>query len=103
MLHARKLAKLEDIEGEIKRDEEEKPEGKVVAGPSGEAIVYSSGNIPLFLSLSFSSCHFINYTLLHFTILSSFIIGWIGIMNHASPSHLGLSCLQMSLMKRSKW
>ena len=48
MLQARKLEKLEEMEGAIIRDEEEEPEGKVVAGPSGEAVVYSSGNIPLF-------------------------------------------------------
>ena len=90
------------MEGKIKRDEEEEePEEKVVTGPSGETVVYSSGNGLSFLSLF--SHHFINYTLLHFTILFSFTIGWIGILNHASLSHLGSSCLHMSLMKRRKW
>ena len=100
VLQARKLAKLEEMEGQINRDEEEEPEGKVVVGPSGEAIVYSSGNIPLFFSLFFTSFH--QYTVLHFTVLSSFMIGWIGILNHASPSHPGSSCSEMSLMKRRK-
>ena len=31
--------------------EEEKPEGEVVAGPSGEGVVHSSGNAPLFFLL----------------------------------------------------
>ena len=55
MLQASKLSKLKEMVGEVKREEE--PEWKVVAGPSGEAVVYSSGNIPLFLSL-FSSKSF---------------------------------------------
>ena len=47
MLQARKLAKLEDMVGES-REREEELEGEVVVGHSGEAVVYSSGNTPLF-------------------------------------------------------
>ena len=46
MLQASKLAKLREMVGESK--EEEEPEGEEVPGPSGEAIVYSSGNASLF-------------------------------------------------------
>ena len=70
MLQASKMSKLKEMVGEVKREEE--PEGKVVAGPGGEAIVYRSGNIPLFLSLSLSLSLFffqqiINYSILHLT------------------------------------
>ena len=76
MLQARKLEKLEEMEGKIKRDEEEEeePKGKVVVGPSGEAIVYSSGNIPLFLSLFFM--HFINFTTFYYIILLHDWMDW---------------------------
>ena len=47
MLQLRKLAKWEEVVGESRGGEEE-PEGEVVVGPSGEAVVYSSGNTPLF-------------------------------------------------------
>ena len=46
MFQASKLAKLREMVGEGK--EEEEPEGEEVAGPSGEDIVYSSGNAALF-------------------------------------------------------
>ena len=45
MLQSRKLAKHEEEVGESKEGEEEPEE--VVAGPNGEAVVYSSGNTPL--------------------------------------------------------
>ena len=47
MLQAMKQMKLEELVGES-RGEEEELEGEVVAGPSGEAVAYSSGNTPLF-------------------------------------------------------
>ena len=43
------------------REEEEEPEGEVVAGPSGEAVVYSFGNTPLFFFLN-KSLHQLYYT-----------------------------------------
>ena len=60
MLQTRKLAKLEEVMGEI-REGEEKPEGEVVVGSSGEAVVYSSCNIPLFFFNK--SFHQLYYTL----------------------------------------
>ena len=47
MLQTRKLVNLEELVGES-RGEEEELEGEVVVGPSGEAVIYSSGNTPLF-------------------------------------------------------
>ena len=44
MLQSEKLVKLK-MAGEVK--EEEESEREVVDGPSGEAIVHSSGNMPL--------------------------------------------------------
>ena len=46
-----------------KGEEEKEPEGIVVAGPRGEAVVYSSGNTPLFF---FLTNHFMNCFILHF-------------------------------------
>ena len=42
--------KLREMVGESR--EEEEPEGVVVAGSDGEAIMYSSGNMPPFFSFS---------------------------------------------------
>ena len=39
--------------GRSKGEEEKEPEGIAVVGPSGEAIVYSSGNTPFFSNKSF--------------------------------------------------
>ena len=65
------------MEGEIKRDEkEEEPEGKVVVGPSGETIVYSSGNIPLFLSFFFMSFHQLYFTTFYYIILFHDWMDW---------------------------
>ena len=55
----RKLAKLEEEVGESRVGEEE-PEGEVVVGPSREAVVYSSGNTPLFFANK--SFHQLYYT-----------------------------------------
>ena len=60
MLQVRKLVKLKD------RGEEEELEGEVVVGSSGEAVVHSSGNAPLFFILA---NHFINYTILYFCVI----------------------------------
>ena len=62
MLQVRMLAKLEEVVGKSRGGEE--PEGEVVAGPSGETMVYSSGNTPLFLFCFFLTNHFTNYTIL---------------------------------------
>ena len=49
-MQSKRLTKLREIVGDVK--EEEEPEGEVVAGPSGEVIVHSSGNmLPIFLAL----------------------------------------------------
>ena len=78
MLQVRKLVKLEELVG-ANRGEEEEPEGEVVAGPSEEAVIYSSGNTPLFF---FLINHFINYNiLLHYWVKSHiescfFLISW---------------------------
>ena len=68
--------------------EEADPEGEVVAGPSGEVIVHSSGNMPLLLFLInlfsfFFPKHLINHSLLHFTVTYHSIVRWISIMNLA--------------------
>ena len=65
MLQANKLMKLEEFVGEH-RGEEEELEGEMVAGPSGEALIYSSGNTSLFF---FLINHFINYSILYFCII----------------------------------
>ena len=63
----KKLAKLKKVVGESREGEEEL-EGEVVVGPSRDAVVYSSGNIPL---LFFLTNHFINYNiLLHYWVNS---------------------------------
>ena len=98
MLLARKLAKVEEMVGKSK--EEENPEGRLVVGPSGEAVVNSSGIAPPFL---FSINYFINCSILPFAVAYSFIIRWISILNFAFLSYLGSSCSQMSPMKRVKW
>ena len=65
------------MEGEIKRDDdEEEPEGEVVAGPSGEATVYSSGNIPLSLSLFSTSFHQPYFTTFYYIILLHDWMDW---------------------------
>ena len=46
--------------------EEEEQEGEVVVAPSREAVIYSSGNTPLFF---FLINHFINYAILYFCIV----------------------------------
>ena len=79
-------------------DEEADPGGDVVAGPSGEAIVHNSGNMPLLLFLikSFSK-HLINHSLLHFTAAYHFIVRWISILNLASLSYFwSISCADES-------
>ena len=91
--------KLGEMVGKTKGEEEKEPEGIAVVGPSWEAIVYSSGNTPLFC---FLTNHFMNCFILHLTASYSSMIGWICILNHASPSYLGPSCSQMSLMNRVK-
>ena len=47
-----KLVKLEMV-GK-RQEEEEEPEGEVIAGPSGEAVEHSSGNTPFFLKIKLS-------------------------------------------------
>ena len=54
-----KLIKLEEMVGK-KQEGEEKPEGKVIVGPSGEAVKpLSSGNTPF---LSSKSNYLFNHT-----------------------------------------
>ena len=72
--------------------EEADPEGEVVAGPSEEAIVHSSGNMPLLPFLinlfpSFFPKHLINLSLLHFTVAYHSIERWISILNLAYLSY----------------
>ena len=43
------MVKLGEMVGKGKAEEE--PEGKVIAGPNGEAVEQSSGNVSSFLSL----------------------------------------------------
>ena len=50
MLQAQKLSRLENVVGK-RQEEGEEPEEEVIAGPSGEAVVFSLGNT---LSLFFS-------------------------------------------------
>ena len=66
MLQARKLVKLEEVVGGSREGEEE-PEGEMVVGSSGEAVVYSSGNAPLFFLMN----HFTNYTVLFHYLVNS--------------------------------
>ena len=80
MLQARKLVKLKEVVGESREGEEEL-EGEVVVGPSGEAVVYSSGNTPLFFPNK--SFHELYYTL---PLVGEFP-SWIILLLHI-PAHL---------------
>ena len=84
--------------GKTKGEEEKEPEGRAVVGPSREAIVYNSGNTPLFFSNK--SFHELFYTTFYCIILLHDLVD----LHHKScfPSYLGPSCLQMSPTKRVK-
>ena len=72
---------VREMVGKSEGEEEKEPEGIEVVGPSGEAIVYSSGNTPLFFFF-FSNKSFMNCSILYFMVSYSFMIGWICILNH---------------------
>ena len=49
MLQAQKLSRLEEVVGK-RQEEGENPEGEVIVGPSGEAVLFSLSNTLSFLS-----------------------------------------------------